>query len=200
MENKQYRETGIRFSDIEPEQHIRYVQGYTRILAMQYAVLYPKSRMSDEKIEKIVQAARLHDVGKLAVPEWILLKVGRLSEEEMNILKGHTIKGSEMLSVIGTAGDEEYNRICHNICLYHHERYDGTGYPYGLKKDKIPMEAQFVALADMYDILIHGTTGRQVFTKEEAYRMLIKDEFGELSPRMKECFTCAKEEMEAYMV
>lgn len=189
----------LRFSDIESEVHIAYVQGYTRILAQHYAKLYPKARMTTDKIEKIVRAARLHDIGKLAVMDWVLLKDGRLSVGELDILKTHTIKGCEMVHVLGQTEDDEYNRICHNVVLYHHEKYDGTGYPYGLKKDKIPKEAQIVGLADMYDVLIHGKGERQRFTKEEAYQMLMRDEFGEISPRLKECLQIAKEDMESFV-
>lgn len=190
----------LRFVDIEPEQHILYVQGYTKILAEHYARLYPKARMTIGKIKKIVRAARLHDIGKLAVPEWVLCKDGRLSEYELDMLKAHTIKGCEMMHILGMTEDEEYNRICHNVILYHHEKYDGSGYPYGLKKDRIPKEAQIVCLADMYEILIHGKGERKRFTKEEAYHMLMRGEFGEISPRMRECFTDAKEDMEAFVV
>lgn len=188
------------FSDIESEQHIAYVQGYTRILAESYASLYPKSRMTISKIEKIVRAARFHDIGKLAVPDWILLKDGRLSPGELEILKSHTIKGCEMVYILGQTEDEEYNRICHNIVLYHHERYDGTGYPFGLKKDKIPTEAQMVAIADIYEVLIHGRGERKRFTKEEAYQMLLQGEFGEIAPRLKACLEYGKEDMEAFSV
>lgn len=190
----------LHFVDIESEQHILYVQAYTRILAEHYAGLFPKARMTIDKINRIVRAARLHDIGKLAVPEHILLKEGRLSEGEMDMLRLHTMKGCEMVHVLGQTEDEEYNRICHNIVLYHHEKYDGTGYPYGLKKDKIPLEAQIVGLADMYDVLIHGKGDRQKFTREEAYQMLMRDEFGELSPRLKESLQDAKEDMEAFVL
>lgn len=190
----------LRFADIESEQHILYVQTYTRILAEHYAGLFPKARMTTDKISRIVRAAGLHDIGKLAVPEHVLLKEGRLSEGEMDMLKSHTMKGCEMVHILGQTEDEEYNRIFHNIVLYHHEKYDGTGYPYGLKKDKIPLEAQIVGLADMYDVLIHGKGDRQKFTREEAYQMLMRDEFGELSPRLKESLRDAKDDMEAFVL
>lgn len=189
---------GLSFRKFEPEQHLLYVQGYTRIISETYARLYPKARMTSEKITKIVKAARLHDVGKLAVPEWVLLKDGRLSESEMNILKNHTIKGCEMVHLLGWTEDEEYNKICHNIVLYHHEKYDGTGYPYGLKRDKIPKEAQIVGLADMYDVLVHNIGSRKHFTKEEAFQMLMRDDFGQISPRLRECLVVAKDEMESF--
>lgn len=190
----------LRFADFEPEEHILYVQGYTRILAEHYAKLFPKARMTISKINKIVRATRLHDIGKLAVPESVLLKEGRLSEGEFEMLKAHTLRGCELIHLLGQTDDEEYNRICHNIVLYHHEKHDGTGYPYGLKKDKIPKEAQIVGLADMYDVLIHGKDKRQKFTKEEAYQMLIRDEFGEISPRLKEAFQDAKTDLEAFVI
>ncbi len=190
----------LHFSDVESEQHIAYLQGYTRILVEHYAKLYPKARMTKERIEKIVRAARLHDIGKIAIPDWILLKDGRQSAGELDILKTHTIKGCEMIHVLGQTEDAEYNRICHNIVLYHHEKYDGTGYPYGLKKDKIPKEAQIVGLADMYDVLIHGEGDRQRFTKEETFQMLMRGVFGEISPRLKECLQDAKEDMESFVV
>ncbi len=190
----------LPFFDYETEKHLNYVQGYTRILATQYANLFPKSRMTKDKIERIVKAARLHDIGKLAIPEWILLKEGRISEGELDILKTHTIKGCEMVHLLGQTDDEEYNRICHNVVLYHHEKYDGSGYPYGLKKDKIPTEAQIVALADIYDVLIHGVGERKRFTKDEAFRMILRDDFGPVSPKLRECFVVAKEDMESFEV
>jgi len=190
----------LPFFNYETEQHLDYVQGYTRIIATQYAKLFPKSRMTKEKIERIVKAARLHDVGKLAIPEWILLKDGRMSEGELDILKTHTVKGCEMVHLLGQTDDEEYNRICHNIVLYHHEKYDGSGYPYGLKKDKIPTEAQIVALADIYDVLIHGEGERKRFTKDEAFQMIMRNDFGQISPKLKECFAMAKEAMETLQI
>ncbi len=193
-------ETILRFSDIESKEHLMYVEEYTRILATCYAKQYPKARMTQKKIEYIVKASRYHDIGKIAIPDWILLKDGRLSVGEMEILRTHTIKGCEMFHVMGMTEDEDYNRICHNVILYHHEKYDGTGYPYGLRKDKIPKEAQLVGLADMYAVLVHGIGERKKFTKEEAFSMLLQDEFGEISPRLKECLTIAKEEMENYVV
>ncbi len=193
-------ETILRFSDIETKEHLMYVEGYTRILATCYAKQYPKARMTKKKIENIVKASRYHDIGKIAIPDWILLKDGRLSVGEMEILRTHAIKGCEMFHVMGMTEDDEYNRICHNVILYHHEKYDGTGYPYGLRKEKIPKEAQLVGLADMYAVLVHGKGERKRFTKEEAFSMLMRDEFGEISPRLKECLMIAKEEIESYVV
>lgn len=203
MVNIEYEEYSDRyvplsFEEIESPEHIRYMQGYVEILAKHYAKLYPKARMTQKKIEYIVQAVEFHDIGKLAVPESVLLNPSRLAEWEMDMLKMHTIKGCEMVKLLGKYQNEEYSRICQNICLYHHERWDGKGYPYGLKGERIPLEARMVALVDLYDTLIHGYNGGKLFSKQEAYDMIVRGDFGELSPKMKESFTDAKEDMEAF--
>jgi putative two-component system response regulator len=86
------------------------------------------------------------------------------------------------------------------VCRYHHERYDGTGYPEGLKKDKIPVEAQLVSLADMYDALVNVTANKEAVSKEQAVRMLLDGKCGELSPRMKECLVGARKELEELLI
>lgn len=186
----------IAYRNTESMQHIKYVQGYTKILANQYAKLYPRSRMTKKKIDIIVQAAEMHDVGKIAMPDFVINRPGRLSKAELELLKEHTIKGSKIMKVMFSFQGADYSRICHNVCLYHHEKYDGTGYPYGIEQDKIPIEAQLVALADMYDVLVNKSVNRQPVSKERAYYMLMNGECGELSPRMKECLQEAKSELE----
>lgn len=188
----------INYRNAETIQHVDFVQGYTKILAEHYAKIFPKAKMTAKKIEMITKAASMHDVGKIAMPDAILNRPGRLSDAEMEILKEHTIKGEQIMGVLTEFQSSEYSRICCNVCLYHHEKYDGTGYPNKMKKDKIPVEAQIVALADMYDTLVNSSVNRQTFSKEKAYYMLMNGECGELSPRMKECLEDAKEDMEAF--
>lgn len=180
--------------------HMQYVQGYTRILAEQYAKLYPRSKMTPSRIEMIVQAAELHDIGKIALPDFVLNRPGMLLKNEMELLKGHTVQGGKIVRNMFGSEDSEYSRICYNICLYHHEKYDGSGYPFSLKKDRIPVEAQVVGLADMYDVLANPSTKRDLFSKHQVYHMLIGGSFGELSPRMKECLTAAKNQLEEYCI
>ena len=188
----------INYRNAESVEHVRYVQGYTRILAEHYARVFPKSRMTPEKVNMIVRAAQMHDVGKITMPDAIISRPGRLSDTEMEMLKEHTIKGSQIMKVMTEFESEEYSRICCNVCLYHHEKHDGTGYPRGIKNSRIPVEAQLVALADMYDILVNSSTNREVCSKEKAYYMLMNGECGELSPKMKECLEAAKEDIEAF--
>lgn len=190
----------IRDRNIETMNHIRSVQGYTRILAEHYARLSPGSKMTSEKIDMIVRAAGMHDIGKIVMPDMILSRQGSLSESELEQIKEHTLKGSRIVKVITELESEEYSRICCNICLYHHEKYDGSGYPMGLRKDRIPIEAQLVALADMYDAMVNSKIDQEICSKEKAYYMLMNGECGELSPRMRECLEDAKADMEDYVL
>lgn len=186
--------------NVESVNHIQYVQGYTEILAQQYADLYPDSGMTKDRIEMIVQAARVHDVGKITIPDSITSRPGRLSQYELELLKVHTIKGSEIIKVISEIQEDEECIISYNVCRYHHEKYDGTGYPEGMKQDEIPIEAQIVGLADMYDVLVNATVNKKAFTPKEAFYKLMKGECGELSPQMKECLEAAKESLEAFNI
>ncbi len=182
--------------NIESLQHIRYVQGYTGILATEYAKVYPKSRMTKEKIAWIVEAAGVHDIGKIMMPDILISRVGRLSKAETERMKEHTIKGYEMVKYLFDFREDDFCRICQNVCLYHHEKYDGSGYPRGLKKDRIPIEAQIVSVADMYEVMVHNERNDMLFSKEKVYYMLMNGECGELSPRMRECLESAKEQLE----
>lgn len=186
--------------NVESVKHIQYVQGYSRILANQYAVLFPRARMTKDRIEMIVQAAKMHDVGKITVPDSIINRPGRLSKYEMELLKQHTIKGSEIMKVMSEMQKGDYSRICYNVCRYHHEKYDGTGYPEGLKGNQIPIEAQIVGLADMYDALVNVTVNKEAYTSQEAFYKLMRGECGELSPRMKECLEAARKNLEMFQL
>ncbi|MDE5863297.1 MAG: HD domain-containing protein [Lachnospiraceae bacterium] len=185
---------------MESPVHIQYVQQYTRILAETYAKIFPRARMTAKKIDMIVDAAGLHDIGKLAISDAVLSRTGKLSEAEMEIMKEHTVKGYQIVKVLTEYEPEDYRRICCNVCLYHHEKYDGTGYPNKVKKDRIPLEAQLVGLADMYDALIHSTVNRQVCSNEQAYYMLVNGQCGRLSPRIRECLEAGRDALEAYTV
>ena len=182
----------------ESARHIHYVEAYTRILAEHYAALFPRARMTTDKINMIVRAAKMHDVGKLLLPDFIVARPGRLTTSEMELLKEHTKLGSRIMEILTEFQSVRFRRICRNVCRYHHEKYDGSGYPEGLQKEKIPVEAQLVALADVYDVLVHIVIEEENNTKERAYYMLMNGECGELAPRMKEILQDAKEELEAF--
>lgn len=188
----------ITFRNIESMKHIRYVKGYTEIIAKQYAILYPKCRMTKVKISMIVQAAPFHDIGKIFLPDILFNRKDELTKIDKEPLKKHTVEGAKLVKKIFAFRGKEYEKIISNICMYHHEKYDGSGYPKGLKKDKIPIEAQIVALADIYDVLVNSQQEKEDITKEKAYYMLMNGICGELSPKMMECLENAKEKLERY--
>ena len=160
-------------------------------------MLFLSHILTDSKIEVIVAASALHDIGKIAIPDSILLKPGRLTTDEFTVMKTHTSKGSEILANIKDTWDDEYGEISLTICLYHHERYDGKGYPHGLKGDEIPISAQIVSLADVYDALINERVYKNAFTKEEAFNMIMNGECGVFGPHILECFQKTRDQFES---
>ena len=183
-------------NNAESREHMWYVEKYSEILSRYYSKLYPRSRMSKEKQKLIAKAARIHDVGKISIPDVLLTKMGHMSFNEFNLYKKHTIKGGQIIRSFSVGRDRDFERICYNVCLYHHEKCDGSGYPYGLKADKIPVEAQIVGLADIYDTLRQRGVPEPV-SNNKAFYMIVNGECGEISERMINCFEEAREELEA---
>lgn len=181
--------------DIESGEHVKRVQALTGILARYMARICPEYQLDKERIRLITDASALHDVGKIAIPDAILLKSGRLTKEEYRVMQTHTTKGSEMIRMMANIGQEEYGRVSYEICRYHHERYDGGGYPEGLKGEEIPVAAQIVSLADVYDALTSERCYKSAYTADEAYRMIIKGECGVFSPKLMECLKLAGAEL-----
>ncbi len=188
--------TVVEYRDFESGEHINRVKGYTRILAERLAVEYPEYGLSPEKIDVIVSASALHDVGKIAIPDNILLKPGRLTDEEFACMKTHTTRGGEILQNIRNAWDEEYGEISYQICRHHHEKFDGRGYPDGLAGDDIPIAAQIVSIADVYDALVNERVYKDAFPKEEAFRMIMEGECGKFNPKLLECFRIERKAFE----
>lgn len=181
----------------ESGEHIQRIKGYTKILAEQIMEECPEYELTQEQIHTIVLASSLHDIGKIAITDMILLKPGKLSEKEFEYMKSHTICGCEILENIKDAWSKEYGRVSMDICRYHHERYDGNGYPDGLKGDEIPISAQIVSLADVYDALVHERVYKAAIPKNQAYEMILNGECGVFSPQMLKCFTDCRGKMEA---
>ena len=168
--------TIVEFRSLESGEHIQRVKGYTQILAKAFAKLYPEYGLTKEQIDVIVAASALHDIGKIAIPDSILLKPGKLTDDEFDYMKSHTLRGCEILESMKKNWDEDYQKASYEICRSHHERYDGRGYPDGLKEDEIPVSAQLVSVADVYDALINERCYKAAFSKEEAFYMIINGE------------------------
>ena len=135
----------------------------------------------------IETASALHDIGKIGIDEKILNKPGKLTDEEFEVMKTHTLIGASMLENLELYHDEMLVKLIYQICRWHHERYDGRGYPDGLKGDNIPIAAQVVSLADVYDALVSKRVYKDAYTHDEAMRMILEGECGSFNPLLLEC-------------
>lgn len=188
--------TVVEYRNMESGEHIRRVKKYTKILGDCFRVDYPEYKLSEQEVDIIVSASALHDIGKIAIPDSILLKPGRLTPDEYEYMKSHTVRGCEILDTIKHIWDENYAKASYEICRYHHERYDGRGYPDNLVGDQIPISAQLVSVADVYDALVSERCYKEAFDKEEAYHMIINGECGVFSPKLMEIFRKVKDQFE----
>lgn len=177
--------TAIEFRSEESGDHVRRIN---RITAHILSNTKFGNGLSSMDIEKIALASIMHDVGKIAVPDSILKKPGRLTEEEFEIMKSHTTQGAALLDKIPQLRENEAYEYARDIALHHHERYDGKGYPEGLKGDEISIWAQVVSLADVYDALICKRVYKKAFSREEALNMIKDGKCGAFNPFLLECF------------
>jgi putative two-component system response regulator len=179
----------IEFRDCESGEHVKRIRTLTRVFMMTASQMYPEYFLPEEEIEKITMAAVLHDVGKISIPDRILNKPGRLTKEEFEIMKGHTVKGCEILEQMPEGIlDGDVFEYCYDICRQHHERWDGKGYPDGLSGDDISIWAQIVSVADVYDALTSPRVYKAAFDHETAVRMILGGECGTFNPKVLEVF------------
>lgn len=188
--------TVVEYRNLESGEHIKRVKGFTEILARELMREYPEYGLTEEKIEIITVASSLHDVGKIAIPDSILLKPGKLTDKEFEYMKSHTTRGSELLDSIKDIWDEQYQKAGYEICRHHHERYDGKGYPDGLAGEDIPISAQIVSVADVYDALVSERVYKKAFSKDEAFHMILNGECGIFSPKLLECLRNVRKQYE----
>lgn len=184
--------SAVEFRSTESGEHVKRVQTFTGIMLNYLTVMYPEYEISDEEKEMIVNASALHDLGKIAIPDEILLKPGKLTEDEFDVMKKHTVYGCEMLESINDGS--KFYHYCYDICRHHHEKYDGKGYPDRLKGEEIPIWAQIVSIVDVYDALVSKRIYKTPFAVEEAVRMIFAGECGVFSPKILDCFRLAKSE------
>lgn len=189
--------TVVEYRNLESGQHIKRVKGFTDLLARELMKEYPEYGLTEKMIETIVTASALHDIGKIAIPDSILLKPGKLTREEFEYMKSHTTRGSEILMNIKDVWEEDYRKVSYEICRHHHEKYDGRGYPDGLAGEDIPVSAQVVSLADVYDALVSERVYKNAYSKDEAFHMIVTGECGVFSPKLLECFRNVRKEFEA---
>lgn len=191
----------ITMRDIELESHIRNVSDYTGILLRCICSGSDISMtLTQNQITVIMQVAAFHDIGKLMLPDELLKKRGSLTPDERRMVQTHCVRGAEILESLSfknLIGNGDHYRFCHDICLCHHERWDGRGYPRGLKGKEIPIWAHVVAVADVYDALTSNRRYKGAIPHDEAVRMILNGECGAFSPQLMKCFQKALPQLKA---
>jgi len=168
--------------------HIIHISKITEILFNELFKITDQYDNYKDDLPIICTASSLHDIGKMSIPDFILNKPGRLTTGEFEIMKTHTTLGSEMIdNVHDRYGDEKIIHYAKKICLCHHEKYDGKGYPLGLSGDDIPIYAQIIAIADCYDALVSVRCYKAAYTHEEAFKMILNNECGVFKPQLLDC-------------
>lgn len=186
--------TAIEFRSGESGSHVRRIRDITALLLRKTEL---GDGLSSEQIDQIALAAVMHDVGKIAIPDAILNKPGRLTPEEFEIMKTHTVQGGILLAKIPQMRSQPIYEYAYDIALHHHERWDGRGYPEGLKGDEISVWAQIVSIADVYDALVSARVYKGAFSFEEAVQMIASGQCGVFSPRLLRCFLSVEGQLRA---
>lgn len=177
----------VEFRNGESGMHVLHVNTLTELLLKHIAQKSKDYELNAEDISTITMASSLHDIGKIAIPESILNKPGRLTDEEFELMKTHSAVGAEMLKSLPNYEQEPLIKTSYEICRWHHERWDGRGYPDGLKGSEIPISAQVVALADVYDALTSKRVYKDAFTHDKAIEMILNGECGSFNPFLLDC-------------
>ena len=181
----------VEFRNAESGLHVLHIQTATDILLRTLVQKTDKYGLTAADIFLIRTASALHDIGKINIPESILNKPGKLTKEEFETMKTHTTIGADILDKLPFQQESELVKTAYSICRWHHERWDGRGYPDGLKGDEIPIAAQVVALADVYDALTSERCYKKAFDHDTAVQMILNGECGQFNPLLLECLTSA---------
>ncbi len=187
----------VEFRNGESGLHVLHVHAITEMLLNELMKQTDKYRLSNKDLRLIANASALHDIGKITIPSEILNKPGRFTREEFEVMKTHTTEGAKMLDDIPFRQNELLIKYSYEICRWHHERYDGRGYPDGLKGDAIPISAQVVSMADVYDALTAKRCYKDPFPPEVAVDMKLNGECGEFNPVLLDCLKAIAESLKA---
>ena len=177
----------IEFRNGESGRHVRHIRIITELLLKKLAEAADRYALTEEEVARITLASTLHDIGKIAIPSEILNKPGRLKPEEFSVVKDHAIIGANMLRELSFSMDVPLVKAGYEICRWHHERWDGSGYPDGLKGDECPISAQAVALADVYDALTTDRVYKKAVPHGEAVSLILSGRTGAFNPLLLRC-------------
>ena len=186
----------VEFRNGESGLHVQHIRVLTEKILDRLLEKTSDYKISAEEQDNIPLASALHDIGKIAIDEKILNKPGRLTKEEFEVIKTHCMQGANMLRRLENFADEPLLQTAYNIARWHHERWDGRGYPDGLKGNEIPISAQIVSLADVYDALTSERCYKKAFSHETAMQMILNGECGTFNPLLLECLTDIQPELQ----
>lgn len=189
----------FEFIQFEPSTHITRVKGLTNIIAVTFADLFPEYGLEDDDIKYISQASAMHDIGKAAIPTNILFKAGKLTGEEFAIMKTHTVKCEEILLNFGLDHSHKFFSYAFDICKYHHERWDGNGYPDRLEGEQIPVAAQIVSIVDVYDALISERVYKAAIPYDKSLSMIREGQCGMFPPKVIKAFNTSEKSFRSYL-
>ena len=176
----------MEFRNGESGLHVVRINTLTRLLLERLVENTDAYNLTPDDCYLISTASAFHDIGKVGIDESILNKPGKLTEEEFETMKKHTLIGASMLDKLEHYKDEKMIKIAYQICRWHHERYDGKGYPDGLIGEQIPIAAQVVSVADVYDALVSKRVYKDAYSHEQAMKMILNGECGAFNPLLME--------------
>ena len=179
----------VEFRNGESGLHVRHIRIITELLLRRLLEISSRYSITAEQQDMIPLASALHDIGKIGIDEKILNKPGKLTPEEFEVIKTHSMLGAEMLHDLDGFAEQPLLQTAYEIARWHHERWDGRGYPDGLKGDEIPISAQLVSLADVYDALTSERCYKKAFSHERAVQMIQNGECGAFNPLLLQCLT-----------
>ena len=185
----------VEFRNGESGQHVLHIRMLTELFLNRLVLKTDRYNLSPADIPLITTASALHDVGKISIPDEVLNKPGRLTDAEFAAMKQHTVIGANMMEAVPVHTTEPLVKVARDICRWHHERWDGRGYPDGLKGDDIPIAAQIVALADVYDALTSARVYKPPYPHDKAVRMIINGECGTFNPLLLEVLVEVSDEL-----
>ena len=185
----------VEFRNGESGAHVRHIRTITEMLLHRLLEISNNDSISAEQQDLIPLASALHDIGKIGIDEKILNKPGKLTPEEFEVMKTHSMLGAEMLHDLDEFSEQPLLQTAYEIARWHHERWDGRGYPDGLKGDEIPISAQLVSLADVYDALTSERCYKKAFSHEKAVQMILNGECGAFNPLLLQCLTDVQDDL-----